>query len=152
MSTETRILFVCTGNLCRSPMAAVYFRHLCEERELEDVSVKSAGVAALNGEPMSRQALLALAAQGLDGSGERSQSLSRDLVDWADRIIVMTGMHEESLKSHVPGAGAKVRKLMSLVGDAGDVPDPFGGTVEQYKTCLAKMIPPLQALADRLSR
>ena len=133
-------------------MAAVYFRHLCAEYGLTGVCIESAGVAAVEGEPISRQAALALAEEGLDGRRERSSSVSRDRVDWASLIVVMTTAHKRSLLSMFPGVEGKTITLMSVAGDGSDVSDPFGGTLDVYTACLAQMQTALAALAQRLLR
>src|SRR6202044_1349980 len=94
LMTVKNILFVCTGNICRSPMAEGLFRHLVADRK--DVRVASAGVHASPGQPPSTYSVEALAEIGIDISRQRSQSLTDDLVARADLIFAMTRGHLEA--------------------------------------------------------
>jgi RpiB/LacA/LacB family sugar-phosphate isomerase len=131
--TKKIILCVCTGNICRSPMAEVLLRH-----RLGPASrwvVKSAGVAAPNGQPASAEAVQALAEWKLDASGHRSQSLSRRLVDEATVVLVMTAAHGQAVVSQFPEARGKVRLLTSF-GTARHpegIPDPIGLSQDVYR-------------------
>ena len=149
----TRVLFVCTGNTCRSPMAAAAFRHLGAARGVE-VAAESAGLAAGNGEPMSPQAEFALRLRGVrtDGS-HRSQPLTKELVDAADVVAVMTQGHLKAAQGRYPAAAGKMRLLMSFSAEsagkaAPDVADPFGGDSETYVRCLEMMWPALEQIAN----
>jgi protein-tyrosine-phosphatase len=88
-----RVLFVCTGNLCRSPMAAALLRAELEAREVEDVEVESAGTWAIDGSPATHDAIGTLAGLGIDLRGHRSKHLSRSQLTRADLIVAMTTVH-----------------------------------------------------------
>ena len=120
-----RILFVCTGNTCRSPMAEGIFRQMLKGKET-GVSCGSAGLAAADGLPPTPHAVEACREIGVDISGQRSRNLSwRDLQD-TDLFVVMTKGHLQALAADgVPEA--KIRVLC--------VPDPYGGTLEIYRQC-----------------
>jgi len=155
-STDTgpfRLLFVCTGNTCRSPMAEVIARHRIEERGWAQVEVRSAGVGAWDGSPASGGALRAAAASGLDLSGHASTYLTPELVESSDLILTMSAGHLS--RALELGAGDRVTMLTALAEDLEDgaaaagIPDPIGGPDEEYAATFAV----LDDLIDRaLSR
>jgi protein-tyrosine phosphatase len=138
------VLFVCTGNTCRSPMAEAIAKHLlaqrlhCGIRELEDrgVIVASAGVAAMMGGRASPESVRVMAEMGLDISDHETQPLTEPLVRHADVIYVMSRAHRESLLAQWPGAADRTR-LLCL--DGSEVCDPIGGPLERYQRCAAQI-------------
>lgn len=108
-----RILFVCTGNTCRSPMAEGILRKLAAERKLK-VEVSSAGVAAVDGLPISKHAQGVLADQGIQDEIS-SKRLSADLVEWADIILTLTGAHRRYVIQSFPEAVEKTYILKEYV-------------------------------------
>lgn len=109
-----RILFVCTGNTCRSPMAEGILRRLLKEHGLDHIEVRSAGVAASNGSPVSRHAASVLKEQGiLDNMS--SSALSRELLEWADLILTMTTGHKQHAIGRFPEHIDKIYTLKEYV-------------------------------------
>ncbi len=149
-SAKRNILFVCTGNTCRSPMAEAYFKHLTVLHGLSDIHAASAGVAAFDGEKASPQALFALSLHGIDGTRHRSQAVTETLVSQADFIYAMTHSHKQKLVNAFPPSAERVCTLLSLLESDADLPDPFGGSSEEYVRCLNRMIPALEKLVGRL--
>ena len=145
------ILFVCTGNTCRSPMAAAYFQQLCEAAEI-DVSVESVGLAAFDGEPMSEAAAKTLNHEGVDTPTSRSHQLTDDHVAAADLIVTMTHAHLAQLQHSPVAAPEKTFTLMSFVDSKTDIDDPFGGSVDEYSQCLTTMKPALDALLEHINK
>jgi RpiB/LacA/LacB family sugar-phosphate isomerase len=131
------ILFVCTGNICRSPMAEAWFRHLIQGRE--DYRVLSAGLGAADGQPPSAYAIRALAELGIDMSHQRSRQLTRELVDQADFIFGMTRGHADAIMLLHPQAMEKVFLLREFDASVEefekDIADPIGGSYEVYLEC-----------------
>lgn len=131
------VLFVCTGNICRSPIAEGLFRRLIGNRK--DIEVASAGVHAVSGQPPSVYAVQVCAEEGTDITGLRSQPLTAALVDRATHIFGMTDTHLETIQTLFPQTAEKTFLLREFE-DPGttvwrDVPDPIGLGREVYEEC-----------------
>lgn len=138
---RSAVLFVCTGNSCRSPMAEYLFRHKLAERlgcGLEDLSgagylVSSAGTAALPNGQASTGSLDEMARRGIDIRAHSSRPLTVELIQWAERIYAMSPEHRSTVLDLAPGAADRVE----LLDPDGPVSDPIGGGVEEYRGCAA---------------
>jgi len=143
------VLFVCTGNICRSPLAASLLERALKDRSLE-VVVTSAGTGAWDGAPASEGAYLVGLERGLDLSGHRARLLTRELVDEADLILTMA-RHHRARVDELGGEG-KVFVLGEYAGKGGDeVSDPFGGDLTIYRDTAQELEALAEAVADRLS-
>ncbi len=148
------LLFICTGNTCRSPMAEaicklILARRLkCAAEQLEERGyvVRSAGVAAASGSPAATHAIDVLRAMGGSLDGHRSRRVTLELVRQADCIFAMTADHLDALLDHVP----EVQSYTYLLDpEGGDVPDPIGSDHHNYRQT-AQMIE--QMLEQRLKQ
>jgi protein arginine phosphatase len=136
---EFRLLFVCTGNTCRSPLAEALARREVECRGWTAVSVVSAGTGAVEGGPASEGALTAAESVGLELSDHRSQPLTSELVESADLVLAM-GVHH--LAQVIELGGAEKAALLSTFAEGDEegigwsVPDPFGAGIDVYMETL----------------
>jgi len=147
-----RILFVCTGNICRSPLAEALLKRALHERAVEDVSVESAGTGAWDGAPASEGAYLVALERGLDLSGHRARLLTREIVEDAAMILTMARHHRARV--HELGGEGRVHVLGEYAGKAGEdaeVGDPFGGDLEVYRDTCAELEALIATVADRLA-
>ena len=127
------ILFVCTGNTCRSPMAEGILKAMAKEKELE-IKVKSAGLAAFDGSAPAENAIKAMTEIGIDIKGHKSRMLHRELVEKADLILTMSRSHKDIILRNYPESKTKVFTLKDYAyKEEEDIIDPFGGSLKTYE-------------------
>src|SRR5213596_3609541 len=144
------VLFVCTGNICRSPLAAALLQRALKERGL-DMNVTSAGTGAWDGAPASEGAYLVGLERGLDLSGHRARLLTRELVEQADLILTMARHH----RARVDELGGEGRVFVlgeyaGREGDEAEVSDPFGGDLNVYRDTVGELDALIDATVERL--
>ena len=136
-----RILFVCSGNTCRSPMAEAAANHL-----LSGVEARSAGLATYAGMPASPHSQQAMAEIGIDIRNHRSQLVSRELLEWADWVLTMTETHKKVLLQHAPEYKDKIFTLGEYCGDPVEIRDPFGLSLDAYRLCRDQILADIQKI------
>lgn len=148
------VLFVCTGNTCRSPLAEVLFRDLVKDRA--DFKVGSAGVGAFSGQPASRYSAALAGEKGLDLSRHQSRAVTVDLVESATHIVAMSRSHVAAILSDYPEADDKIYLISEFAADdrlrGRDLADPFGGDLAEYRHTLEqleKMLPSVLAYIEQ---
>ncbi|MBQ9502774.1 MAG: low molecular weight protein arginine phosphatase [Lentisphaeria bacterium] len=129
------ILFVCTGNTCRSPMAELYFNAVMA-RTGGSHRARSAGLSACPGDTISHWAGEVMRVNGIDPGAFRSRRISRYMLEESDMIVAMTRSHAEALASAAPEFAPKIRELARW-RPAGGISDPFGGGSAVYTLTFA---------------
>jgi protein-tyrosine-phosphatase len=138
------ILFVCTANICRSPVAEALLRARLEEDELYSWRVSSAGTWAQLRRGAAPTSIALLAEQGMDLSNHEAREVSAELLADADLILCMEPGHAEALRVEFPEAAERIFLLSEMSGGKQGVDDPYGGPYEGY----VKMVGELSCLID----
>ena len=134
-TVNVNILFVCTGNSCRSIMGEAYLAHLATEYQFDNLSVQSAGLAATDGGPVSVNAQTVLEFQGVPLTKEHSTAVNLQIVHQASMIFTMTKSQAVLLTHKFPEADSKTYVLTAVTGMNTDIQDPIGGDLPAYKNC-----------------
>jgi protein-tyrosine phosphatase len=129
------ILFVCTGNICRSPMAQALFNARAQrEGEHDQYFAASAGTWALEDQPATGYAIAEMSRRGIDLTQHRGQNVTAALMEQASVVIVMTRNHLDALAAEFPHQRKKFHLMSELKGRGFDVSDPYGGAPADYES------------------
>lgn len=144
------ILFVCSGNTCRSPLAEAFARKIAERRGITDLRVSSAGTNAWDNFPATDEALLVGMERGVDLTGHRSRKITPAIISEADLIFVMTPGHLEQVKQM--GGRGKVHVVDEYASGTPHegIVDPYGGNLDAYRETADILEAELEKLFDRV--
>ena len=144
-----RVLFVCTANICRSPVAEHYLRRLVERIGPNAVEIASTGTHAVSGLPSDGIAARLAAERGCDLAQHRSKPMLPQDILAADRIVVMERRHRQYFAENYPEALSKVQLLLAGPDGAGgrDLADPTGGTMSDYRRCFDQLFEAIERMA-----
>ena len=143
---DKEIIFVCTGNTCRSPMAEGFFNALPSKGYWGT----SAGIFAQNGQKPSENAVSAMKENGIDIKSHRSKGLTPEAIERAELILTMTKSHKNALLNLDSSLSGKVMTLSEFAGEDGEIPDPFGGDLDTYRSCAKEIKRLVKKAYDRL--
>ena len=139
------ILFVCTGNTCRSPIAQGLAKHLLSE----NYRILSSGIDAYDGQAVSEKAVKVLKEKSIDISKNKAVKLDDQLLTAADYVFTMTQKHELYLWNAYPEHKSKIKRLGDFVGYNRDISDPWGGSLEDYRRCALELEEMLSTLVEK---
>jgi protein-tyrosine-phosphatase len=146
-----KLLFVCSGNTCRSPLAEGIAEKIFPEDLSETIDISSAGSTAVDGLPASPLAIEVAGKHSIDLSRHKARLLNRGLVDDADLIVAMSSKHKETVRVIEPSALDYTYLLTDFCDDeTGDIPDPIGLAVEEYDKTYRVLENCIRNLAERL--
>lgn len=148
-----KVMFICTGNTCRSPLAEGMLRRMLADRHVDGVTVSSAGTGAWAGAPASEGSYLVALEDGVDLSAHRAQPLTPELAASADLILTMSRSHRQRLNEL--GLGDRTFLLGEYAGRSGtaaEVDDPYGGSLSDYRDTYLQLKELLGAVVQRLER
>lgn len=152
------LLFVCTGNVCRTPMAIGSLRSLVSDELQKGLKVISAGTAALPGKQAASPAISVVAENGIDISDHRSRPLTKELLDEADLVLTMSIEHNDYIKGMGMGYLEKTFLLKEFghlpTGDERDlsIHDPLGGTEETYRKCFQEIKAEIERILPEIEK
>ncbi len=137
------VLTVCTGNICRSPIAAGLLQHYLPADLKERVTVSSAGTSALHGHLAESHAITAMAQLGIDIRGHRARQITREIARKADLVLTMETAHSVVLQRLRGWGQAKPRRISEFNTNTPthDIEDPYGGPLEAYEKCILTLRP-----------
>jgi protein-tyrosine-phosphatase len=153
LHNKANILFVCIGNICRSPFAQVLFTKLVRQEGHKGFHAESAGLLALPGNSATFLAQKVAVEHGVDLAGHKAKRLSQKLVDWSELILVMEKSHKDELLADFPEAADKtflMRRFARFGSRSRGIADPYGLQYDAYRFCYLDIEDAVSGLMDFL--
>ena len=135
MEKYQKLIFVCTGNTCRSPMAEVIYKNL---EKVSDMKVCSRGLVVLFAEPLNPKAEIVLKKHDLELDNHMAKGLKASDLEENTIILTMTSGHKKKVQELYPEV-KDVYTIKEFAGEIGDVVDPYGGTLMDYEECYTEL-------------
>lgn len=152
----TKIMFVCTGNICRSPMAHYYMQKKVKDMGLEDkFLISSCGTYAVTGEPATDNAVISMKEYGVNLENHRATNIDDTDIDNYDYVITLTTQHKKNVLHYYPKLDGKVFTLKEFVLDNKkymDIDDPWGLNIIVYKDTAKEIVENVDKLIEKLIR
>ena len=145
-----RILVICTANICRSPVAAALLRDRLRQRGLNDWTVGSAGTWAMVARPASRYSVDVMGRHGFNINDHRAAMVKDHHLREADLVLTMEDGHAEALRAEFPAQAHKVFLLTEMIGRTYNIPDPYGGPVEEYQRMYEGLVEVIDGGLERI--
>lgn len=145
------ILFVCTGNTCRSPMAEYFARKYIEDNNLENFKVASAGINAATGQNASKEAIEVMKEKGIDITDHKSKMLMEEDLQENDKVLTMTNSHKEVIQDMYDYDNVYTLKHFVNTCEDCDILDPYGFEVDKYRETRDEIEDAVKKLLDKLS-
>ena len=154
MESIEKVLFVCTANICRSPMAAAIFNALAEDKAMS-VRAESAGVAALSGEPIAPNAEAALREIGIPCEDHRARQVDEALLGEADLVLTMGPRHTAELhrlSGELPTGVHTLPEYVAGTPNNEEIPDPYGSAMIAYRASVQQLLESVSLVVKRLGQ
>ena len=154
MESISNILFICIGNICRSPFAEKLFKKLVKQKGRKGLFAESAGLYALRGNLATSLAQRVATEYGVNLSEHKAKPVTKELVEWSDLILVMEKSHEETLLTAFSGAADKsylIRRFGRFGSKSRGIADPYGLNYDAYRFCYLDIEDAIKGLIDYLS-
>jgi protein-tyrosine-phosphatase len=148
------VLFICTANICRSPMAEALLRLKVQETGSypDTWRIESAGVNALEGVPPSRFAVEVMTEYGFDITDHKSKTATENMLGEFNLVLTMEKIHKQLLRSRFPDSTGKVYMLSEMIDQEFPVEDPFGNSLEDYRKCADVINRLIESGMDEISK
>ncbi|MGM0555615.1 MAG: hypothetical protein ACQEVA_04465 [Myxococcota bacterium] len=145
------MIFICSGNICRSPMAEVMAQQMFAERGLSGMAI-SMGTLGIHGRPAANNSIRAVDEIGIDLDGHRSQGVQAGMLELADRLVVMEPKHARSILDVDTAFAEKIVRLWEYVDeDLDGIPDPVGKDIEAFRVARDRIKDGLESWLDEIA-